>query len=243
MSRSKWGLASVLVVLLVAVLGTAEAKKPEPPPPPPTITAIAVGAYGGNPAMYAAATDGRIFVAHCGVWGCPDVPPFELAAQLPGRPVSMIWVTDQWSLLVCLENGDLYQASRPLPFTFILVENVFPPAGATPAQAPELAPQSGDRAPLGSLENALGRMSPNPSKGTATIEYATRTAGTVRVRIFDASGRLVRTLQAEHGTPGKHALTWDGSTDRGSRAPKGVYYYKATFPDGAETAKSLVRVE
>lgn len=145
-------------------------------------------------------------------------------------------------MLVGLENGDLYRADAILPLAFSFVRNIFTSAGATPAQTPQLAPPSGDRAPSSSLENALGRTLPNPSRGTATLEYATRTAGTVRVHIFDALGRLVRTLQAEHGTPGRYAVSWDGSSDRGERAGSGVYYYRVTFPDGMETAKSLVRI-
>jgi len=247
MSRP-WILASVLA-LAVAALSTTPAKavKPQPPPPPPTITAIVLGPARFSldrldGAIWATASDGKIYAALAPSFDVP-LGPFQEVGKVPGRPVSI--THENYYLTVCLENGDVYRQARTIelpPYTFNLVENVFTSAGAPPTQSSQLAQQSGDLAPSTFLENALGRTVPNPSRGTAMLEYSTRTAGKVRVRIFDASGRLVRTLQAEHGAAGKYGLSWDGSTDSGEHAGSGAFYYRVTFPDGSETARSLVRL-
>ncbi|MGQ0722876.1 MAG: FlgD immunoglobulin-like domain containing protein [Candidatus Eiseniibacteriota bacterium] len=66
---------------------------------------------------------------------------------------------------------------------------------------------------------------PNPFRSRATIGYTVPGAAVVSLRIFDAAGRHVRTL--EHSisrTEGKFAATWDGCSQFGDAAPAGVYF-------------------
>jgi flagellar hook assembly protein FlgD len=44
------------------------------------------------------------------------------------------------------------------------------------------------------------------------------------MRIFDLSGRLVRTLIQQSLPAGPHFATWDRTDDRGQRVPGGVYF-------------------
>jgi len=44
------------------------------------------------------------------------------------------------------------------------------------------------------------------------------------LRIFDASGRQVRTLLDGVAGPGTRQVVWDGRDDEGSRVPAGVYF-------------------
>ena len=61
----------------------------------------------------------------------------------------------------------------------------------------------------------------------------------VAARVYDASGRLVATL--ERGAPyeaGLHELRWDGRTGEGHRAARGVYFFAVRA--GNETARERV---
>jgi hypothetical protein len=72
----------------------------------------------------------------------------------------------------------------------------------------------------------LGQNVPNPFGRTTQIRYATRRPGLVRLQVFDAVGRLVRTLVDERQGSGFHVVSWDGADDRGGRVASGVYFYR-----------------
>jgi len=67
---------------------------------------------------------------------------------------------------------------------------------------------------------------PNPFNPETEIQYNVRTAGRVRVSVFDPSGRLVRTLLDSTVPSGPHSVRWDGRRSDGSAAASGVYFYR-----------------
>lgn len=56
----------------------------------------------------------------------------------------------------------------------------------------------------------------------------------VEIQIYDASGRLVRTLADGVMSAGEHHLAWDGRLASGTRANIGVYF--CTFRAGTANA-------
>ena len=68
---------------------------------------------------------------------------------------------------------------------------------------------------------------PNPFNPSTTISFTLPEAAEVRLRIFDVSGRLVRTLiDGEPRGVGGHHDVWNGRADNGSSAPSGLYFYR-----------------
>ena len=66
---------------------------------------------------------------------------------------------------------------------------------------------------------------PNPFNSQTTIDYALASPGSIRLSIYDASGRSVRTLVRDVIEPaGRHTVAWDGRTDDGRGLPGGVYF-------------------
>ncbi len=70
----------------------------------------------------------------------------------------------------------------------------------------------------------LGRNYPNPFNPVTEIRFGLRDRGHVLIRIFDAGGRLVRTLVKGEMSSGDHAETWNGTDDYGRMAASGVYF-------------------
>ncbi len=68
--------------------------------------------------------------------------------------------------------------------------------------------------------------SPNPFNPNTTIRFEMPQAGPAAVRIYDASGRLVRTLVEEQFGAGVHQVLWNGRDSRGKAMDSGVYLYK-----------------
>ena len=74
---------------------------------------------------------------------------------------------------------------------------------------------------------------PNPFNPKTEIRFGLPAAATADLKVYDTTGRLVRTLLdgAPYGA-GFHRVSWDGTDDRGQRASTGVYFY--VLETGAE---------
>lgn len=64
---------------------------------------------------------------------------------------------------------------------------------------------------------------PNPFGASTAFALGLPKASTVRLNVFDAAGRLVRTLTDGVKPAGNHTVTWDGTDLSGRRAPVGMY--------------------
>ena len=64
--------------------------------------------------------------------------------------------------------------------------------------------------------------------------------GHVTLRIYDVSGRLVRTLIDGFERPGMKGVTWDGRSNQGQVTATGVYFYRMTAPGFGKTRKVVV---
>jgi flagellar hook assembly protein FlgD len=58
--------------------------------------------------------------------------------------------------------------------------------------------------------------------------------GRMRIRLYDVSGRLVRTLVDRAYAAGmNYVAVWDGRDDAGNSVPRGVYFVRMGAPSGA----------
>jgi len=75
-------------------------------------------------------------------------------------------------------------------------------------------------------ELALGRNHPNPFNPQTIIPYTVPKGAAMHVRImvFDAAGRRVRTLVDEAQSAGAHEVIWRGENEAGSVVSSGIYY-------------------
>jgi len=87
---------------------------------------------------------------------------------------------------------------------------------------------------------ALGPNYPNPFNPTTTIPWSVSRAGNVTLRIYDASGALVRTLVDAHMDAGHYENIWDGR-DRARRAVgSGIYFAQLVTSDSNEVRKLVL---
>jgi predicted outer membrane repeat protein len=86
----------------------------------------------------------------------------------------------------------------------------------------------------------LGPSRPNPFDMTTTIRYGLPEAGQVSLRIYDARGRLVRTLR-DGGleSAGSRTAAWDGRNNAGSLVTSGVYFYRLTAGPYSKTRRMV----
>ena len=80
---------------------------------------------------------------------------------------------------------------------------------------------------------------PNPFNPATTIRFDLGRTGHVTLGIYDAAGRLVRTLVNAELRRDRHQVTWDGLDAAGRRVPSGVYIGRLVT-DGVDIARKLV---
>jgi hypothetical protein len=88
--------------------------------------------------------------------------------------------------------------------------------------------------------NALAQNYPNPFNPATTIEYHLASRGAVSIRIYDVTGRLVRTLARGMKDAGRHEVVWRGRNDAGVTVASGIYFYEMKAAGFTATRKMVV---
>lgn len=66
----------------------------------------------------------------------------------------------------------------------------------------------------------------SPEDGMTSIRFSLDKSTDAQLRVYDLSGRLVRTLAEGSFPAGEHQVNWNGKNDRGENVSSGVYFYR-----------------
>jgi hypothetical protein len=103
--------------------------------------------------------------------------------------------------------SDIFQLGAPVEL---------PGSGTAGVEGPEAA----------TYETKLFPVAPNPFTRTTTIRFSLARDEHVTLRIYDARGILVRTVQDGTLTAGEHRPVWDGRDNRSKQVSTGVYFVR-----------------
>jgi hypothetical protein len=81
---------------------------------------------------------------------------------------------------------------------------------------------------------------PTPFTPTTTITVDLRQPAAVNLRVYDASGRLVRVLVDEGLDAGRYETTWNGRNQRGETVASGVYFYRLVAGSFVDSQKMVL---
>jgi hypothetical protein len=87
--------------------------------------------------------------------------------------------------------------------------------------------------PLAAYSLELSQNVPNPFGARTTIRYMVPRDQRVALRVYNVSGRLVRTLVDGVAPAGPNRVDWDGCDGRGKALSSGIYFY--SLDDGSRT--------
>lgn len=171
-----------------------------------------------------------------------------------GNPVNFPYVAsvyhapagnDQWiSLVDGWELEELHgrycaTSNGRLAYYFSVFTNVFAAVGCNVqgASASLDTPQSGN----GKLIADFMTLGNNPVyRGSAVIKFGLASPKRVTAKIYDVSGRLVRTLvDGQLFKAGEHQLLWDGVSNAGQAMPRGVYFSSWETDGGASVQRKI----
>lgn len=87
---------------------------------------------------------------------------------------------------------------------------------------------------------ALEQNRPNPFDPLTTIRFELVRRGHTTLRIYDVTGRLVRTLVDRRLDRDRHRVVWDGTDDSGRLVASGIYVYRLRAADFTAMTKMVV---
>jgi hypothetical protein len=182
--------------------------------PPRGFTNAAFAAAQASPVGYAY-SDGQYW----------DDTPYALPAAAESVTVTLYYQTASKEFVTFLRDANTTNAAGQTLYdawaTYgksapVVMRRVTVPVHVTVA-TPE------DDAGAGTVAYALSTRGSNPFHGQAHLEYKLPQRDRVRIAVFDVRGRRVRSLVDRIAESGRHELAWDGTDDRGARAPSGLY--------------------
>ncbi len=97
-----------------------------------------------------------------------------------------------------------------------------------------------DRAAGSSIVGPALRVTSNPVRDQARLQFHLPREGEISLEVWDAGGRRVRRWEATWFAAGGHELRWDLTDAVGSRVAAGLYLARISTPDGATSIKVLV---
>jgi hypothetical protein len=138
-----------------------------------------------------------------------------------------------------VDTGDLFQTLVEGDVATCYVEVVAPALASTHVT---ISPTSGSAVEHGLTTGlALVRpVHPNPTRTGACLSFSLNAPATVRVDVYDAAGRRVRTLRDGPHPSGDHAAEWDLLDDGGDRVAAGVYFWRVASGEAELTEKVVV---
>ncbi len=81
---------------------------------------------------------------------------------------------------------------------------------------------------------------PNPFNPATTIRFTLPAKDFASLKIYDVSGRLVRTLVERTLEPDNYTLRWDGTNENGRPAASGIYFYRLRAGKNTATKKMVL---
>jgi hypothetical protein len=166
--------------------------------------------------------------------------PFASAIYKAWDPASQyIAYVDGWDLDHLTGSGDLSTVGSRAGYMFLVAQNIF--GQICDINGTTIGPLDVPNIDNGRLFSFV-KLRNNPVEvGQANINFGLAKADRVQVKIFDVSGRLVRTLADRMFQAGEHNLFWDGTDDGGHRVARGVYFSNFTSTvNGLKANKKLV---
>jgi hypothetical protein len=157
----------------------------------------------------------------------PKVASIYAPSSLPATTHPMVTLVSGWRIQSMGTWKTLTSHGR-IDFYYQTLSNLFASLNCTFALP---GPVAVGETPNNPLVYYLQLRSENPVRdGRAQIAFGVTRKEHVELRIYDVTGRAVRTLAIREFTPGEHELVWDGSDDAGRAVARGVYFYQLRTP-------------
>lgn len=86
----------------------------------------------------------------------------------------------------------------------------------------------------------LQQNKPNPFSKNTAVSFLLSEPARLVLKVYDVSGKLIRTLADGSYTASQHTVYWNGTTDGGEAVENGIYFYRLETEHFSETKKLTI---
>ncbi len=90
------------------------------------------------------------------------------------------------------------------------------------------------------IYNRKIKLFPNPFSSSITIEFSTHNKGHISLKIYDITGKLVKTLANGMYEVSSYRMKWNGMNENGVKVAPGIYYCKLKTEHYSSTNKIIM---
>jgi hypothetical protein len=168
----------------------------------------------------------------------PKIASIYAPSSLPGSEAHpMATLVDGFRIQSLGTRSNLQSGGR-MQYYWTVITNLFGALNCTVASGQPVG--VGDM-PNSALVNFLALRSENPFRSDkAKITFGITRKEKVELKVYDVTGRLIKTLANREFDAGSHDLFWDGSNDDGQMVSRGVYFYQLRTPSFVSQKKLAV---
>jgi hypothetical protein len=167
----------------------------------------------------------------------PKIASVYVPSSLPGEEHPMITLVDGFRIQ-SLGTWPALEVGGQIGYYANALSKLFASLNCASAIS---APVAVGENPNPALVNFLALRSENPLRdGAAKITFGITRKERVELKVYDVTGRLVKTLANREFSVGEHSLYWDGSSDEGRLVSRGVYFYQLRTPTFVSQKKLAV---
>jgi hypothetical protein len=99
---------------------------------------------------------------------------------------------------------------------------------------------TGVETPAAPKATYLAQNFPNPLNPTTRIAFGLEKPANISLRVYDAAGRLVRTIAEGNRSAANYVEYWDGKDASGRAVASGVYFYRLDAGSFTQTRKMIL---
>ena len=123
-----------------------------------------------------------------------------------------------------------------------LLTNAFAFLNCQPSATPVGVGDNPGSGPGSSFVNFMKLETSNPMHaGEARLAFGLAKSEKVELRVYDVTGRVVKTVANRVFAAGQeHVLIWDGTDEAGNKVKNGVYFYQIKTPSWTSQKKLAV---
>jgi N-acetylneuraminic acid mutarotase len=89
--------------------------------------------------------------------------------------------------------------------------------------------------------NIFMLSSPNPITDRATIAFTLCSRSSVKISIYNVTGKYIRNLVNSNYEKGKYSVTWNAEDNNNKKVANGIYFYNFTTPEFSITRKLILK--
>jgi len=83
---------------------------------------------------------------------------------------------------------------------------------------------------------------PNPFNPSTKIDFSVPRSSIVTIKIYDITGKEIKSLVSQKMSPGKYTVDWNGTDNNGLQIATGVYFYRLVA-SGNVIVKKMVLIK